>query len=251
MPKIVDPELGEEESTKCIKVIKSRMRSDNASSSAIASVNQLRRASLTYEFDRSEVANLLAKEGKKGKIGIFWVSKLKRAYMYKKGTQGLLDMAINKALSLKLQKRLEAEKVDFLVGKYYLNVFSQAFKDEGFDVKVFKENLYSPSGDLFETKAKEFDLDYMFVLAIGRFGIERSYAEFIPVGEPRGYSYGKVMFGDIKENNLLVQFNSYARKMNKGLWDDPPEYANLMTTLEESFESLIDYVFFKIFQRAP
>jgi len=232
------------------------MRSDNASSYAISSVNQLRRASLIYEFDRTKVVNLLAKEGKKGKIGIFWASKLDRAYMYKKEQgQGvlmfLLSTAINKALSLNLEKRLKAEKVNSLVGKYYLNVFSQAFLDEGFEVKVIKENLYSQSGNLFQTKAKELDLDYMFVLAIGKFGIERSYAEFIPVGEPRGYTVAKAMFQDVKENNMLVEFNSYARKMNKGLWDDPPEYANLMTTLEESFESTIDKVFFKIFQRAP
>lgn len=204
----------------------------------------------------------------KGTIGVIWTNDGKKstAQMYKLGSQGLLDMAINQAMAGKIIKRLDKEEIAPLVKRFYLDMFSAAFSVEGFEIqtvdtaydknklKKIKKNKAKNEGLSpydFKSIAEELQVNRLMVLDIQAFGIARSYYGFIPTSQPKGYAQVIGYLLDGSSNLVIGQQYSKNIELSQGEWDVPPEYTNLMRASVTSLEKSIDEIFITIFGRVP
>ncbi len=111
----------------------------------------------------------------KGTLGIIWVSSDKeptaKFYKMKKKVDDSAIRAIITSHKL-LDVRLQKERLTPLVKKFYLNVFSAAFSDEGFEVKIV-ETPYDPED--IPDAATKLRVNYLMVLDVLVFGVGSAY----------------------------------------------------------------------------
>jgi len=211
----------------------------------------------------------------KASIGIIFLTTYEHpkstARFYNLGGQGLLDIAINKAIAKNLIDRLDKEQMVPLVKKFYLNTFGEAFSHEGFEVKIIDtaydhESLVKLEKDksiktkAFRFRSSTFDFrpiseelhtDYLMVLEIYSFGVGRSYYGFFPMGPPKGWTALRCYLVETRSNKVVSQQFSTSLEGAKGEWDEPPEYSNLINAVAGSFEKSADEVFIAFFGRTP
>lgn len=189
-------------------------------------------------------------KNKSDKIGIV-ITQRPKAGAYKVGSQGLLDMAINKAMSSTLEKFLNTFNInDFNAIK---DTFKTKLNAAGFtNVKFLESDLnYDSLSDVkhapknistkdFKAFKDKYDLDYLIVISLSKYGTIRSYYGFIPLGAPSAY---------FQTNGMMVNLssNEYAwyREMKEdesivkvdGDWDQEPDYPNLSKAIKSAIIS--------------
>jgi hypothetical protein len=257
---LIQPDVAEREIAECVKVRKDRVSEKGATEEEIAAITTPRPARLIRIIDRHGVANLVAE---KRKVGVVWISQDNNnvAKLYKQGDQGLVDVIVSSAATSEVAKRFEKEKVSPYVQKYYLNVFKGAFSDEGCLTKVVDKSYSKDSlKRMKETGffwydlrpiAKELQVDNLMVLDMIKFGAIRKYKGFIPVTQPKGHSLVAGYLIEGTSNRLIYMKISGKTELPAGEWDSPPEFTNLMKSVESSFEKAIDEIFIAFFNRAP
>lgn len=178
------------------------------------------------------------------------VFELPKPAAYKAGNQGLLDIAINAAVS---------NKFDSFVGTLQFEPYStlaeeieKEFDQRGFDATVikvdakalpvlektpeqkknpaiFKENLAAVP----ELK----DKDLVFIVNSGQIGTTRSYYGFIPTSAPQGIYGGIAHLVEVKTNEIKWWKPVSIVKPVNGAWDQPPSYPNVAQAVDQAIEA--------------
>jgi len=213
----------------------------------------------------------------KGTIGIITIttnnSHKGTACYYNLGSQGILDIAINRGKDMEKQliNNLHKEEIAPIVNKYYLNLFKDGFSREGFKVKTIdtaydhnnltkfeKGKFMKASNEVYyfstiydlKSISDELQADYLMVLEIHRFGVKRYYHGFIPTTPPFAWTALRCTLIETASNKIVA--NHFSEKaISSEEWDEPPDFANLMKAVLTSFERAIDDVFTGFLGRAP
>lgn len=184
------------------------------------------------------------------KIGIIF-SESPEPNAYKAGSQGLLDMAINEAMSSNLETHLKTIKTDQFSG--IGNIFKENFAKKGInDVVVIEDtikfdDLYyytrnvgkKPVKKSFSSLKDKYDVDFLVVFSINRYGTLRNYYSFIPLGAPQALFQVNGMMVNLLTNEyewyLEMDEKESTLKID-GEWDEEPDFPNLTEALYSAMD---------------
>ncbi len=170
---------------------------------------------------------------------------------YKVGAQGLLDMAINSAVTSELGEAVKSwnspdiamlanEIKEDLEDKGYHNVsiISQSLKHDDFKPFDGYKEGYSDI-DLSPLKSR-YNIDKLVLLTIGSSGISRSYYGFIPTSDPAVFvNYGGSVI-DLDDNRYIYFKHGVSHQAIEGEWDQPPEFSNLKAAYNSAVEKALN-----------
>lgn len=175
-----------------------------------------------------------------------------QAGYFKAGEYGLVDLAIISAVASTMIDKIESINTKPLLEKGYYNPFDKFFSHKGY--KVVKEYTPLSKKDLkdHEKNEKEFSLydlrnlatkyhvEYALILEPHRFGVERLYYGFIPLGAPKGVARFTVSFIRLRDGALMAHYNAEALKNVIGEWDAPPAYKALTSSIRTALINSLD-----------
>lgn len=95
--------------------------------------------------------------------------------------------------------------------------------------------------DFTSMKAK-YKIDKLLVINIGMIGIERTYAAYIPNGEPKAKIAGIAYIVNLNDNSLEWSMPINAVKASDGKWDEPPKFPGLTNAYYQVLEMAKDSV---------
>lgn len=155
---------------------------------------------------------------------------------HRSGAQGLLDMAINEAVTDTVQGHISTLNYDsFDKGSSYL---VSHIEEKGALAFVLPDYYESDEGDklpkdsvkegFFEydlAKFKELysDATHLLVIQAKAAGTIRDYYGFIPLSSPRGYLYADVIMVDVSNNKIDLRQTivEQVELTSNAAWDDP------------------------------
>ena len=171
------------------------------------------------------------------------------------GSQGLLDIAVNSAMSDDLSKHLATlELKDFQRSAVKLQ---QYLTDKGFaDVRVVNDvdlsklpEFNAPDGGSqsfakrdFRTLANEFNTKRLIILAAGPVGTTRAYYGFVPLGAPSVTFWAHADLIDLSNNTLQWHKAFVNTRAVDGDWDQAPDFPNLTNAFYQSLETVTQQV---------
>lgn len=161
------------------------------------------------------------------------------------GSQGLLDIAINRANAKAIVDRLRTQ--DFTTVSGLPESFRKGLESRQIKVVMINEPLVTEdmpkftegSGEGIALRdyrplAKKYNADKLLLVTARSLGTIRSYYGFLPLGAPQGYVALTGQMIDLSSNRLewYEQVESYTAA--NGEWDQAPDYENLMRAVDES-----------------
>ena len=181
------------------------------------------------------------------KIGVA-VKKYPECGAHRQGNEGLLDMAINAAVTNKFDTFLK--KLDISEFSNSKILFSEKLKGSGFNAKSLQDlidlEIYSDfnktnQGDFFNKDLRPLsnkeNIDYLVLLSVEQCGTLRSYYGFIPIGRPTVYFKVSGQLIDLKDNSILwrTEFKTQEDSFSiVGEWDSPPDFPEIIKTLKNA-----------------
>ena len=177
---------------------------------------------------------------------------------YKSGPQGLLDLLINTSLAGGLDAYLQ--KINPNEFDEVQNDYVKKLQDHGFSVKRIDDRIdleqfpKSKANDLFEydlrSLSSKYDIDFLLLVTVQRFGTLRPYYGFIPTGDPKGLFQAAGQLINLKNNELEWQVfmgeNNSIMAVD-GQWEQPPDYPNVTSAIqraEKNAEFFLETQFF-------
>lgn len=189
---------------------------------------------------------------RKGTIGLIWISWVEAlsAEFYTDYNEGKWRATPNPYRDKDLDRVLRQTKLAPLVEKFYLNVFSKAFTDEGFEVIIIEtpwpeKNLYD-----FEAVAKELQVNHLMILEVLAFG-NGFVSSFFSYTPGIGFSSVRCSLFDRLSNQVIGQLHAVNAEITQGVWYKPPKFPTLTKAIHSAFERSIDEIFIRIFGRVP
>jgi hypothetical protein len=153
------------------------------------------------------------------------------------GTQGLLDIAINKGNASKMveqMKALSVERVAAIPANFADGLGRRGFKVmklDPIDPEKFPE--FKPAGEPELYASRDFQslkakgIDRLLLVEVQRIGTIRAYQGFIPLGAPRAVFGVKGQLIDLKTNKLLWNNRYEVQAAIAEPWDQEPDYSNV------------------------
>jgi hypothetical protein len=180
---------------------------------------------------------------------------------YRAGGEGLLDMAINNAMSGSLEahlQSLDASRFNVVADHYVAKLNERGFKARRLpgEVDPVKMAPFKAEGsgefaavDLRPLGQKE-GVDKLILLSLQQCGTLRAYYGFIPLGAPQALCVSKGELIDVKTNQ--VEWRAFAEQANAtveivGEWDAPPDFRNVTVAVEQAMKQAQVFVFEEFF----
>ena len=184
--------------------------------------------------------------------------------MFRKGAQGLLDIAINSAVTAPVSNFLatkngaefdamvdkieqELERRNIAVSRYDRPIDYSALPKR----KTVKGEFNKDLSSIFS----QTDAKYVLFLRLVGYGAERAYFGFLPASSPEGVVYLDGAIVD-RSSNLQWAINESTSltprfiKAVDGKWNEPPNYPSLDQALTDSWQKAEDGVITDIFGAA-
>ncbi|AZN67196.1 hypothetical protein DX910_01585 [Acinetobacter haemolyticus] len=178
------------------------------------------------------------------------VYELPKSAAYKAGNQGLLDVAINNAISNKFDNFVES--LQFEPYSTLAEDIEKEFDQRGFDATVVKldpknipalektaEQKKNPA--VFQMNLAAVpdlkDKDLVFIVTSNQVGTTRSYYGFVPTSAPQGVYGGIAHLVDVKTNEIKWWKPVNVVKPVSGKWDQPPSYPNVAQAVDLAIEA--------------
>lgn len=188
----------------------------------------------------------------KGKtIGVAFVQ-LPPVGAHKEGGTGLLDMALNEALAVPLQKHLnefdisefkninEGMKTKLESMGMTVNLISDYISVEGLPKDEDTKNVD------YSSIKEQYDVDYLMLLSVEKIGTVREYAMgIIPKGKPDAICVGKGRLINLYTNELYWEYEMSEREAVIEIerpWNTPPDYSNLDVALNMAISNSINVI---------
>lgn len=167
--------------------------------------------------------------------------------LYQEGREGLLDIAINSAVTHEFDKHLEKYNTKSLydlkyqfvseLRDYDIKAFSyqsdinlEKLNNSNLDANKFAEKSYLPY-------ANEIGTNRLLVFSVLSVGAARAYYGFIPLGAPVAICALQGQLIDVPTNRILWRQTVSARIPVGGEWDQPPHYPNFDKALDKAITS--------------
>ncbi|SME98221.1 hypothetical protein [Pseudobacteriovorax antillogorgiicola] len=179
------------------------------------------------------------------------------ATFYQKGAQGILDMAISQGLNSSLIATLNAMRLDDEYTDGYEGKFSKALSGQERNVVTiesktimslpeFKSQDRRTKGedeihyaDLDYRQLKKDGIDFILVIEPIRYGLERAYYGFIPLGAPQGHAQVQFDLVDTGTNRIVWRDTAEVRSPITGEWDNPPAFAESKEAIRLSYQTAL------------
>lgn len=190
-------------------------------------------------------------ENKQQLVGVA-VSKSNPPVATMTGSQGLLDLAINRGNAKQLISYLE--KVDLPKLASLPNNFLTQLQARGFNVKKIDEQidvtkLAKFSGKSTETqqfseydfaKFKELGVDRLLLISVNRVGTTRNYYGFIPTNPPQADLALNGQLIDLKTHELLWNETIVNNTPVAEPWDQPPSFENVGAAVKSNLDQGVE-----------
>ena len=210
------------------------------------------------KYDKAAIDDLLSK---KGKIGLVWIDTTSNptARLYKiTGSAGILDYLIFEVTTSELKDRLEKEKTQTYIEKFFIANFRKEFSSAGLTVNTMKdayhrsdlvkldEGFEDPPYD-FKPLANRLEVDYLVVLDVLKFGIESKNKDFPlrPISKASALVTGYIVEGST--NNMLTKFTLSRNMRYSNNWNVPPEYHGLTNSIKLCIRDAINDFYCTLF----
>lgn len=172
------------------------------------------------------------------------------AHLEKTGNQGLLDYAINSAMTSTFEKHINDTDLSWME-TYQASLVSEL---EGHDIKAISVSTPIDIASLPKSKQdnKKYAVktyaplsmkvgdDRLLVITLNKIGAIRNYYGFIPSGAPSAIVSMTGRLVDINSNEIYWRHNTRIVTAITGDWDQPPQYDNFNSALEISIETAKD-----------
>ncbi|RZT36861.1 hypothetical protein [Cupriavidus agavae] len=161
------------------------------------------------------------------------------------GSQGLLDIVINRANAKAIVDRLQTQdfsQVSGLPQSFRSGLESRQIKVVMIDAALDTETMpkfTEGSGEGIALRdyrplAKQYKADKLLLITPRSLGTVRSYYGFMPLGAPMGYIALTGQLVNLSTNKLEWYDRVEVQTAALGEWDQAPEYDNLMKAVDES-----------------
>ncbi|MGY4819053.1 hypothetical protein ACVNP3_24300 [Pseudomonas chlororaphis subsp. piscium] len=161
------------------------------------------------------------------------------------GSQGLLDVAINKGVNSKLSDNVKTWEVrdldtlpDVIVAKLQAKGYKAKRIIDQIDLKNYKNTSFREgymTKDMTPMKAM-YGVDRLLLVNVFVTGATRSYYSLVPTSVPMAQVGGQGMVVDLADNKLLWFQPFAAVQAAQGEWDEP-NYANLSNAFYQAMDS--------------
>lgn len=190
-------------------------------------------------------------QDRKTKVAVAVAPAMKEGYFYKEGNQGILDLAINSAVTAGPNRALKQVKPDSF--RLVKGQFVADLKKRGFNAVEVKEDLQlknypklkggvpGDAGKDYSSVLDAYGADYLVVLSLNGYGSIRPYYGFIPLGVPKGYANASGFM--VKRGASKPLWHTGLGPQNQsivpvsGEWDQGPEYKNLIQATQQALDS--------------
>lgn len=180
-----------------------------------------------------------------GKSVAIVVEPLPNTGAYKAGNQGLLDMAINSAVSGKLDGAVKAFKptgFETLASEFEKNLVGRGLK-----AAIIQEDIEAlpkftkPAGQPRGVQSFKQNVaasaalnahDYVLFIDTQQVGTIRSYYSVVPTSPPSGHYLGKGYLIDTKTNEIKWTQTITTNQAAVGKWDVPPNYSAVIQAIQ-------------------
>lgn len=166
----------------------------------------------------------------------------------KVGNQGLLDAAINGAMTSGVAGHIETLKADTFVE--VKDIFIKELQKEGFAVVDYPKTIVLKDLEKIQVESNcynrdlsvifdETDCDNIVILHLVNFGAIRSYRGFFPTSAPEGSSNVRGLMVSKVGNQILWytgHTEAYVKEPAMGEWDQEPDYPNLTNAVYKALE---------------
>lgn len=195
-------------------------------------------------------------------VGVALVT-LPKAAAHRVGGQGLLDQAINEAVTESLGgylKQLDLAPYGEAVGEIGKRLQALGFKVVEFRQPLGTEALKDFSSDDksrtyagkdFRGLRQQYGVDRLVLLTVLAAGTQRSYYGFVPISKPVALLRGRGELIDLTNNEILWRENVESTAAIGGEWDQPPNYPNLTIAVQQNIRSARDRLVASLFSSAP
>ncbi len=185
-------------------------------------------------------------------IVVLQTTGLEEPQFIKTGAQGILEQAINSAVTAKPKNKLKEIDTQTIVDTHYYKTSEQLLKCYSFNViknseLLKKEKLAKPPVDGvqyapydFRSLKMQYGANYALILEPKIFGVTRHYYSVMPMGRPRGYASLNLYMVNLEDNSLAGYYTTEVHTDIDGNWDSPPEYNELTTASENSLIKALD-----------
>jgi len=181
------------------------------------------------------------------KVGVATLPAPKLA-AYRAGSEGLLDMAINSAMTGSLEAHLQsmdASKFNTVADQYVEKLNERGLNARKLDKPVNPLTMQpftsQSSGEFAERDlrplADKEGLDMLILLSLQQCGTTRKYYGFIPLGPPEALCVSKGEMINLKTNE--IQWRAYPEVQDallpvSGEWDQAPDYRNVTVAVDKA-----------------
>lgn len=185
---------------------------------------------------------------------------------HREGSEGLLDHAINNAMTGSLEahlRTLDASRFNTVADEYVAKLNGRGFNAQRLPKPVnpsaLPEFKASSSGEFAERDYRSLgasgEFDTLILLSVYQCGTLRSYYGFIPLGAPAAICMSKGEMIDMKTNAL--RWRAYPERPASatvavsGEWDAPPDYRNVTAAVEQAINRAQVFLLDEFFRPAP
>jgi hypothetical protein len=179
----------------------------------------------------------------------------------KKGSQGILDMALTS--NNRYKKVLKTIEPDLNPQDEILSQSIKIISTLNKTPKIIDEKLTLSNYDNFKKESPEkskkyfkkdlrelkskYKIDELAVINTS-YGLSINYYGVIETGKD-GFANINVTIIDLNDNSILYSENTYSANVLAGKWNTPPQYDNLKSTIKQSIENVISEFPKKILQQ--
>lgn len=162
-----------------------------------------------------------------------------KARLYQQGSEGILDIAINAAVTNKFNRYLKSYRSNGLIvtAQKFINRLQQHGINAVYvgQAKITNKQLNKKD---FRFLLQQFGPVRLLLLSINQIGASRYYYGFIPLGKPSAISYVEGRLVDLASQHVLWRDIEKSSIVASANWDQPPNYPSFTRLLRNvSFTS--------------
>jgi len=185
------------------------------------------------------------------KVAVAVSTATNQGYFYKEGNQGLLDIAINSAVTNGPNKALKNVKPDSF--RQIKGQFAAELKKRGINAVEVKDDLKikdfpklqggapGDPGKDYSRVLDAYQADYLVVLNLNGYGSIRQYYGFLPLNSPSGYANATGFMVKRGESKPLwytgIGLQNRSMAPVRGPWDQGPEFKNLIEATHQAISN--------------
>jgi hypothetical protein len=181
-----------------------------------------------------------------------------RPNLYQQGQAGLLEVAVNEAVTDQFQQYLSHYPLNSVANiraefsarlkahQMNVSVYNQALDVKQLNARHSKDVNHFAAVDFTPFVAKV-GLHKLLIISVEKIGAERQYYSIVPIGAPKAVCALNGRLVDLHDNRILWRYRSQVVLSVKGNWNHPPSYPEFSKTLEKAIslakQELLDSFF--------